>query len=83
MIVTKSLLIAADGTGPWLARTGRPILRAFDKTTGSVVGAIEVPARVRGCPMTYAHNGVQCIVLSLLPEPDPLLVALALPEHVK
>jgi hypothetical protein len=33
--------------------------------------------------MTYAHNGVQYIVLSLLPEPDPLLVALALPEYVK
>lgn len=83
VIVTKSLLIAADGTGPWLARTGRPILRAFDKTTGSMVGAIKIPGRVRGCPMTYAHNGVQYIVLSLLPEPDPLLVALALPEYVK
>jgi quinoprotein glucose dehydrogenase len=83
VIVTDTLLIAPDGSGPWLARNGEPLLRAYDKATGQVVGKIKIPGRVRGCPMSYSHDGAQYIVLPLLPAPDGMLVALALPEQLR
>lgn len=80
VLVTKTLVIAAGGADVWLPGLGEPILRAYDKMTGEVVGAIDVPARVQGCPMTYMVDGDQYIAL---PTGDqdapPKLVVLTLP----
>ena len=82
VVVTGSLLIAAEGgAGTWSPH-GRPILRAFDKATGASVGEVAVPSMVRGCPMTYLHAGVQYIVVPVgAPFAVPELVALALPAR--
>jgi quinoprotein glucose dehydrogenase len=80
VLITRSLLFAADGAGVFRSRVGEPILRAYDKGTGNVVGAIELPARARGCPMTYLHQGVQYIVIPVADaDHDPELIALAVP----
>ena len=57
-----------------------PMLRAYDKRTGEMVGEINLPRNVTGGPMTYLLKGKQYIVfptggLNLLPE----LIALSLP----
>ena len=63
-LITKTLVIAGDGTattgpdgkmGAWL--------RAYDKATGKEVGAVRLPTRVTGSPMTYAVNGVQYVAV--------------------
>ena len=74
LLVTKSLLIAGEGWG------GDPILRAYDKRTGSVVGEIELPGAVAGKPMTFAMDGRQFLVMAI-GRPGPAeLIALALPD---
>lgn len=64
VLVTKTLIIAGDGTattsadgkfGGWL--------RAYDKATGREVGAVPLPARVTGSPMTYSVGGTQYIAV--------------------
>jgi len=84
VLVTKSLLFAADGgAGRW-SPYGKPIFRAYDKATGAVVGEIELPAMVRGCPMTYLHRNVQYLVLPVGDrDHDPELIALALPDAAR
>jgi quinoprotein glucose dehydrogenase len=65
-LVTKTLVIAGDGTattgpdgkiGAWL--------RAYDKKTGREVGAVRMPARVTGSPMTYELDGRQYIAVPM------------------
>jgi quinoprotein glucose dehydrogenase len=81
VLVTKSLLFAADGGAGMWSPYGEPILRAYDKATGAVVGEIGLPAVVTGCPMTYLHQNVQYLVMPIGgPEHEPELIALALPE---
>jgi quinoprotein glucose dehydrogenase len=63
-LVTSTLVIAGDGT----ATTGADgvmcgWLRAYDKKTGGEVGAVRMPTRVTGSPMTYAVNGRQYIAV--------------------
>jgi quinoprotein glucose dehydrogenase len=41
------------------------MLRAYDKATGTDVGAVYMPAPEGGAPMTYMHNGKQYIVLAV------------------
>jgi quinoprotein glucose dehydrogenase len=65
-LVTKTLVIAGDP----LATTGpnRPrgaMLRAYDKQTGTEVGAVYMSAQQSGTPMTYAVNGRQFIVVAI------------------
>jgi quinoprotein glucose dehydrogenase len=55
VLVTKTLLIAAEGWG------GDPLLRAIDKRTGEVLATIKLPGSVSSVPMTYALNGKQYI----------------------
>jgi len=64
VLVTKTLVIAGDGTattgpdgklGAWL--------RAYDKASGREVGAVRMPTRVTGSPMTYALGGTQYIAV--------------------
>ena len=78
-LLTKSLLFVAQGAGGRGARAGggANVLRAFDKATGKVVAAIELPATPSGTPMTYMADGKQYIVLATN---DSKLVALALPD---
>ena len=48
------------------APPGRPsgaMLRAYDKATGQQVGAVLMPARQSGSPMTYMVDGRQFIVV--------------------
>jgi quinoprotein glucose dehydrogenase len=64
VLVTKTLVIAGEGTittgddgrkGAWL--------RAYDKASGKEVGAVWMPARVTGSPMTYEQGGAQYIAV--------------------
>ncbi|HEX2760261.1 MAG TPA: PQQ-binding-like beta-propeller repeat protein [Rhizomicrobium sp.] len=65
ILVTKTLIIAGDGTattdkdgklGGWL--------RAYDKKTGKEVGAVPLPGRASGSPMTYMVDGQQYISIA-------------------
>ena len=74
-VLTKTLLISALTAG---GTTGGPRLVARDKTTGAIVGSVDLPAGAIGTPMTYMHEGTQYVALTVggvVPE----LIALALP----
>ena len=74
-VLTKTLLVSALSAG---GTDGGPRLVARDKTTGVIVGSIDLPAGAIGTPMTYMHEGKQYIALTIggtVPE----LIALALP----
>ncbi len=78
-LLTKTLLFVGQGAGGRGARGGggANVLRAFDKATGEVVAAVELPAAPSGTPMTYAVDGKQYIVLATN---DGKMVALSLPD---
>jgi quinoprotein glucose dehydrogenase len=66
LVVTKSLVVAGDPqvTAP----PGRPrgaMLHAYDKNTGTEVGAVWLPAPQSGSPMTYMADGKQYIVVAV------------------
>src|SRR3954447_12366880 len=66
VLVTKTLVIAGEGgfnTTPNGQRGA--MLRAYDKSTGSDVGAVYMPAPQTGSPMTYLYNGKQYIVVAI------------------
>jgi quinoprotein glucose dehydrogenase len=46
-------------------RTRGAMLRAYDKKTGTEVGAVYMPAPQSGTPMTYQLNGKQYIVVAV------------------
>jgi quinoprotein glucose dehydrogenase len=74
-VLTKTLLISALTAG---GTDGGPRLVARDKTTGVIVGSVDLPAGAIGTPMTYMHEGTQYVALTIggvVPE----LIALALP----
>ena len=58
-LVTSTLLFAGEGFG------GDPYLHAYDKATGEVVASIELPAAQSGMPMTYMHNDVQYLIMTV------------------
>ena len=66
LVVTKTLVIMGD---PQVTTTPEhprgAILRAYDKATGTEVGAILMPAPQSGSPMTYAIGGKQYIVVAV------------------
>jgi len=73
MLVTKTLLIAGEGWG------GAPVIRAYDKKTGAVVGEVQLPGQMGSMPMTYALNGKQYLAFTVGTPTQPAeLVALAL-----
>jgi hypothetical protein len=41
------------------------LLRAYDKATGADVGAVEMPNKQTGSPMSYQIDGTQFIVLAV------------------
>jgi quinoprotein glucose dehydrogenase len=81
-LTTSSLVIAGEG-GMFTTPNGRrgAMLRAYDKKTGSEVGAVYMPAPQTGSPMTYVHNGRQYIVLAVsAPNYGAELLAFRLPS---
>ena len=56
---------AAAGAGPDDWRVETPALRAFDKTTGELLGEIGLPAHTDGSPITFMHRGRQYLVFAL------------------
>jgi quinoprotein glucose dehydrogenase len=66
LVVTKTLVIMGDPqvtTTPDHPRGA--MLRAYDKATGTQVGAVYLPAPQSGSPMTYRVNGKQYIVVAV------------------
>jgi quinoprotein glucose dehydrogenase len=75
LMVTSTLLWAGEGTN------GTPRIWALDKRTGNRVAEIELPGTTTGKPMTFMHEGVQYIVVSVSPDNEAAeLVALRLPQ---
>jgi quinoprotein glucose dehydrogenase len=79
-LATKNLLIAGEG-GVHTNAAGRRValLRAYDKQTGADVGAVEMPNRQTGSPMSYQIDGKQYIVLAVSGNDGAELLAYALP----
>ncbi len=74
-VLTSTLLVSALNAG---GTDGGPRLVARDKATGEIVGSVDLPATAIGTPMTYMHDGMQYIALTISGE-VPELVALRLP----
>jgi len=65
-LVTKTLVIAGEpGFGTTSTGQRGSMLRAYDKKTGSEVGAVYMPAPQTGSPMTYMLNGRQYVVVAI------------------
>jgi quinoprotein glucose dehydrogenase len=79
-LTTKNLLIAGEG-GMHTNAAGRRValLRAYDKATGADAGAVEMPNRQTGSPMSYQIDGKQFIVLAVSGNDGAELLAYALP----
>ena len=56
-----------------------PLLVARDKATGEELGSIEIPARAIAAPIMYQAAGNQYLVIAVLTEPAPQLIAWKLP----
>jgi quinoprotein glucose dehydrogenase len=66
VLLTKTLAIAGEGGFATTASGQRgAMLRAYDKATGSEVGAVYMPAPQTGSPMTYMLNGKQYLVVAI------------------
>ena len=78
VLVTRSLLMAGEGTGRGHPRRGAPLLHAYDKSTGERVGSVPLPGQASGCPMSYRRDGVQYVVVPVGGRAPSALVALAL-----
>ncbi len=65
-LVTKTLVIAGE-SGFFTTPSGQrgAMLRAYNKATGSEVGAVFMPAPQSGSPMTYMLNGQQYVVVAI------------------
>ena len=81
-LITKALVVAGDGGGFTNEDGVRgAMLRAYDKMSGEEVGAVFMPARQSGSPMTYRVDGVQYIVVAISEGGHPgELMAFRLPE---
>ena len=81
VLATKTLLIAGEG-GVRTNTAGERValLRAYDKATGADVGAVDMPEKQTGSPMTYVVNGRQFIVLAVSGVNGAELIAYALPQ---
>ena len=73
-LLTKTLLIYALATG---GTDDGPQLVAYDKTSGALVSAVDLPGGAIGTPMTYMLDGWQYIALTVGGE-TPSLIALRL-----
>jgi quinoprotein glucose dehydrogenase len=65
-LVTKTLLVVGEpGFGPTPSGQRGAMLRAYDKASGTEVGAVYMPAPQGGSPMTYLWNNQQYIVVAV------------------
>jgi quinoprotein glucose dehydrogenase len=65
-LVTKTLVVMGDAVATTTPEHSRgAMLRAYDKATGSQVGALLMPAGQSGSPMTYRVDGKQYIVVAI------------------
>ena len=66
LLITKNLVIAGEG-GFFTTPDGRrgAMLRAYDKATGTEVGAVYMPAPQSGSPITYMLGGKQYVVVPI------------------
>jgi quinoprotein glucose dehydrogenase len=80
VLTTRSLIVAGEG-GIHTNEAGERIalLRAYDKATGADVGAVNMPAKQTGSPMSYLINGKQFIVVAVSGVDGAELIAYALP----
>jgi quinoprotein glucose dehydrogenase len=80
-VLTTATLLVAGEAGVHTNAAGRRValLRAYDKQTGADAGAVEMPARQTGSPMTYEVGGKQFIVLAVSGNDGAELLAYALP----
>ena len=84
-LVTKSLLVVNSG-GRYvedMVEAARAIT-AYDKDTGAYLGSVPLPAVPYGNPVTYLHEGKQCIAVAVGTSSGAggaELIALALPER--
>jgi quinoprotein glucose dehydrogenase len=82
LLVTKTLLFGADGSGLFNAGPGAggKMFRAIDKKTGSILYEFALPASTTGIPLTYMVDDRQYIVVAVGARGTPAeLVALTLP----
>ena len=79
-LTTRHLVIAGEG-GVHTNAEGRRValLRAYDKLTREDAGAVEMPAKQTGSPMSYQVDGRQFIVLAVSGNDGAELLAYALP----
>ena len=75
----RSLIAGEGGVHRNEAGERVALLRAYDKTTGADVGAVEMPDKQTGSPMTYMINGKQYIVVAVSGVDGAQLIAFALP----
>jgi quinoprotein glucose dehydrogenase len=79
-LVTKTLVIAGDGTATTLNGTKGAWLKAYDKKTGAEVGRVRMAKRATGSPMTYSMGSKQYLVIATTNPGEPgELVAYRLP----
>jgi len=80
VLATKTLLIAGEG-GVHTNEAGKRValLRAYDKATGADVGAVDMPAKQTGSPMSYQIDGKQFIVVAVSGSDGAELLAYTLP----
>ena len=55
------------------------VLNAYDRATGEVVHAVDLPATLLGTPMTYVASGKQYIMAAFGGGAESGLIALTLP----
>jgi quinoprotein glucose dehydrogenase len=80
-LATRSLLFVTGGSDFWNPSRGEAFLGIYQKNTGELISKYELPAKIRGCPMTYVWQGRQYIVFAVGdPGYRPELTALALPS---
>jgi quinoprotein glucose dehydrogenase len=67
-LVTKTLLLAAQ-EGSWFAdgsgEMEPPVLRAYDKKTGRLIGEVPLPGHATGSPMVCMAGGKQLVVIPI------------------
>jgi len=65
-LVTKTLVISGEpGFGITASGQRGAMLRAYDKKSGTEVGAVYMPAPQTGSPMTYMLDGKQYLVVAI------------------
>ena len=81
VLATKTLLIAGEG-GVHTNEAGERValLRAYDKATGADVGAVNMPAKQTGSPMTYVDQRPAVHRLAVSGVNGAELIAYALPR---